>query len=183
MFLFKTTSLTLEIYRRFCWNFFRLENEHLNNCGDFRAVRDISIAPVKDDDIVKLERMMDKKHGVKNRKPLKQNGQDLKSRLVIPESKWAWQEKKESKEREFREKQIENLNRNRDRERKKSKASLKGIDKWMFAREKLIDGRKRASIDSTLHFADTVDQVQVVLKSRSEGELLKRDHKRSDEEE
>ena len=31
---------------RFVWNFFRLENEHLNNCGQFRVVRDISIAPV-----------------------------------------------------------------------------------------------------------------------------------------
>jgi xenotropic and polytropic retrovirus receptor 1 len=33
----------LEIYRRFVWNFIRLENEHLNNCGQFRAVRDIFI--------------------------------------------------------------------------------------------------------------------------------------------
>lgn len=31
----------LEIFRRFIWNYFRLENEHLNNCGNFRAVRDI----------------------------------------------------------------------------------------------------------------------------------------------
>ena len=29
------------------WNFIRLENEHLNNCGQFRIVRDISIAPVE----------------------------------------------------------------------------------------------------------------------------------------
>ena len=28
------------------WNFFRLENEHLNNCGQFRVVRDISIQPL-----------------------------------------------------------------------------------------------------------------------------------------
>ena len=28
------------------WNFFRLENEHLNNCGQFRVVRDISIHPL-----------------------------------------------------------------------------------------------------------------------------------------
>ena len=28
------------------WNFFRLENEHLNNCGQFRVVRDISIRPL-----------------------------------------------------------------------------------------------------------------------------------------
>lgn len=34
----------LEIFRRFLWNFYRLENEHLNNCGEFRAVRDISIS-------------------------------------------------------------------------------------------------------------------------------------------
>lgn len=33
----------IEIFRRFIWNYFRLENEHLNNCGQFRAVRDISI--------------------------------------------------------------------------------------------------------------------------------------------
>ena len=37
----------LEIFRRFVWNFFRLENEHLNNCGEFRVVRDISIAPLE----------------------------------------------------------------------------------------------------------------------------------------
>lgn len=35
-----------EVLRRFLWNFFRLENEHLNNCGQFRAVRDICIAPI-----------------------------------------------------------------------------------------------------------------------------------------
>jgi len=34
---------TCEVIRRFIWNFFRLENEHLNNVGEFRAVRDISI--------------------------------------------------------------------------------------------------------------------------------------------
>uniref|UniRef100_A0A1B0GPH4 Uncharacterized protein n=1 Tax=Phlebotomus papatasi TaxID=29031 RepID=A0A1B0GPH4_PHLPP len=28
----------LEVFRRFVWNFFRLENEHLNNCGNFRAL-------------------------------------------------------------------------------------------------------------------------------------------------
>eukprot|EP00761_Pharyngomonas_kirbyi_P014627 gb/GECH01014657.1/.p1 GENE.gb/GECH01014657.1/~~gb/GECH01014657.1/.p1 ORF type:complete len:721 (+),score=135.17 gb/GECH01014657.1/:1-2163(+) len=32
-----------EIVRRFMWNFFRLENEHLNNCGQFRAVKDIPL--------------------------------------------------------------------------------------------------------------------------------------------
>ncbi|KAH9419277.1 Xenotropic and polytropic retrovirus receptor 1 [Dermatophagoides pteronyssinus] len=41
-----TGVATIELFRRFVWNFFRLENEHLNNCGEFRAVRDISIAPI-----------------------------------------------------------------------------------------------------------------------------------------
>jgi len=35
------------IVRRFIWNFFRLEAEHLNNVGEFRAVRDISLRPIK----------------------------------------------------------------------------------------------------------------------------------------
>jgi len=36
----------LEVGRRFVWNFFRLENEHLNNCGQFRVIRDISVHPI-----------------------------------------------------------------------------------------------------------------------------------------
>ncbi|XP_065647319.1 solute carrier family 53 member 1 isoform X3 [Hydra vulgaris] len=36
----------VEVFRRFVWNFFRLENEHLNNVGEFRAVRDINIKPI-----------------------------------------------------------------------------------------------------------------------------------------
>lgn len=32
------------------WNYFRLENEHLNNVGKFRAVRDISIGPMSTGD-------------------------------------------------------------------------------------------------------------------------------------
>lgn len=43
----KTGTLLLEVIRRFIWNFFRLENEHLNNCGKFRAVRDIMIGPIR----------------------------------------------------------------------------------------------------------------------------------------
>ncbi len=41
-----TVFAVLEVFRRFVWNFFRVENEHLNNAGAFRAVRDISIHPV-----------------------------------------------------------------------------------------------------------------------------------------
>lgn len=64
----KTILASLEIFRRFIWNFFRLENEHLNNCGHFRAVRDISIVPVQANDQAVLERMMDEKDGVVNRR-------------------------------------------------------------------------------------------------------------------
>ncbi|XP_065198397.1 xenotropic and polytropic retrovirus receptor 1 homolog [Sycon ciliatum] len=44
--LLKTVLSVIEVFRRFVWNFFRLENEHLNNVGQFRAVRDISIVPL-----------------------------------------------------------------------------------------------------------------------------------------
>ena len=54
--------------RRFVWNFFRLENEHLNNCGQFRAVRDISIAPINSSDQALLQQMMDDEDGVTHRR-------------------------------------------------------------------------------------------------------------------
>ncbi|KAG7487803.1 hypothetical protein MATL_G00027370 [Megalops atlanticus] len=62
-----TILAPLEVFRRFVWNFFRLENEHLNNCGEFRAVRDISVAPLNADDQTLLEQMMDQEDGVRNR--------------------------------------------------------------------------------------------------------------------
>lgn len=55
------------------WNFFRLENEHLNNCGKFRAVRDISVAPLDSSDHTQILRMMDDENGVTNRKPNRKN--------------------------------------------------------------------------------------------------------------
>ncbi|KAJ6639068.1 Xenotropic and polytropic retrovirus receptor 1 [Pseudolycoriella hygida] len=63
----------LEVFRRFVWNFFRLENEHLNNCGKFRAVRDISIAPIDSSDQSLILRMMDEEDGVVNRYNNKEN--------------------------------------------------------------------------------------------------------------
>ncbi|XP_075229124.1 solute carrier family 53 member 1-like isoform X2 [Lycorma delicatula] len=57
----------LEVFRRFVWNFFRLENEHLNNCGKFRAVRDISVAPMDSSDQTQILHMMDEEDGVTNR--------------------------------------------------------------------------------------------------------------------
>lgn len=59
----------LEVFRRFVWNFFRLENEHLNNCGKFRAVRDISIAPIDSSDQNQILHMMDEYDGIINRYP------------------------------------------------------------------------------------------------------------------
>ncbi|XP_023340360.1 xenotropic and polytropic retrovirus receptor 1 [Eurytemora carolleeae] len=54
-----TVFACLEVVRRFIWNFFRLENEHLNNCGKFRAVRDISVAPLDASDQQQIINMMD----------------------------------------------------------------------------------------------------------------------------
>ena len=64
----------IEIFRRFIWNYFRLENEHLNNCGEFRAVRDISIAPISTIfDYGTLEEMMDRQQGVRHRRQAKRH--------------------------------------------------------------------------------------------------------------
>uniref|UniRef100_UPI00398ED42E xenotropic and polytropic retrovirus receptor 1 homolog n=1 Tax=Pristiophorus japonicus TaxID=55135 RepID=UPI00398ED42E len=69
--IISTTLAPLEVFRRFVWNFFRLENEHLNNCGQFRAVRDISIAPVTGGNQAALLLMMDQQEGVRNRGKVK----------------------------------------------------------------------------------------------------------------
>ncbi|CAI9716999.1 xenotropic and polytropic retrovirus receptor 1-like isoform X1 [Octopus vulgaris] len=63
-----TILMILEVFRRFIWNYFRLENEHLNNCGQFRAVRDISIAPIESNDQALLMEMMDDPDGLGPRK-------------------------------------------------------------------------------------------------------------------
>lgn len=41
-----STHKMFQYNRRIVWNFFRLENEHLNNCDQYRVVRDISIRPM-----------------------------------------------------------------------------------------------------------------------------------------
>ena len=53
----------MSIFSRFVWNFFRLENEHLNNCGQFRAVRDISIGPIDSNVEQQLIDIMDDEDG------------------------------------------------------------------------------------------------------------------------
>ncbi|XP_061391759.1 solute carrier family 53 member 1-like [Musca vetustissima] len=68
-YIMDTIAGCLEIFRRYLWNYIRLENEHLFNVGQFRAVRDIFIAPIEDDkSSINLERMMDEEDGVTNRK-------------------------------------------------------------------------------------------------------------------
>ena len=42
---FNLPLAAVEILRRCIWNVFRLENEHLNNCGKFREVRDVPALP------------------------------------------------------------------------------------------------------------------------------------------
>lgn len=75
--------LPLEVFRRFVWNFFRLENEHLNNCGKFRAVRDISIAPIDSSDQVQIIRMMDEDDGVVNRKKRKTGKKAKEEKITL----------------------------------------------------------------------------------------------------
>ncbi|XP_030919167.1 xenotropic and polytropic retrovirus receptor 1 [Geospiza fortis] len=78
------SSPSIHPRRRFVWNFFRLENEHLNNCGEFRAVRDISVAPLNADDLTLLDQMMDQEDGVRNRRKNKQWKRSLSVSLRRP---------------------------------------------------------------------------------------------------
>ncbi|EDW30512.1 GL26825 [Drosophila persimilis] len=64
----KTLGSLLEITRRFIWNYLRLENEHLYNCGKFRATRDIHLAALNPRQERMLESMMDESDGVSNRR-------------------------------------------------------------------------------------------------------------------
>ncbi|KAL7078018.1 hypothetical protein ACQ4LE_002668 [Meloidogyne hapla] len=77
----------LEVIRRFIWNYFRLENEHVNNCGQFRAVRDITVKPIRKGDLESLLAKMDSPDGVTHR------GQDLRER--VKKQKKAAREKKQ----------------------------------------------------------------------------------------
>ncbi|XP_074654234.1 solute carrier family 53 member 1-like isoform X2 [Tubulanus polymorphus] len=82
--ILKTVLAVFEVVRRFIWNFFRLENEHLNNCGQFRAVRDISITPIHANDQALLENMMDNDDGVQNRMKHKKKKTRQRSRTYKP---------------------------------------------------------------------------------------------------
>nr|XP_016942402.1 xenotropic and polytropic retrovirus receptor 1 [Drosophila suzukii] len=68
----KTISSILEITRRFIWNYVRLENEHLFNCGKFRATREIHLAALNPRQERMLESMMDETDGVSNRRKSKE---------------------------------------------------------------------------------------------------------------
>lgn len=80
--LMMTILSPFEVFRRFMWNYFRLENEHLNNCGKFRAVRDLSVAPIDCSDQTTIVRMMDDNDGVIHRRTKTKHGKK-KSELRI----------------------------------------------------------------------------------------------------
>ncbi|CAG5114052.1 Oidioi.mRNA.OKI2018_I69.chr2.g8134.t1.cds [Oikopleura dioica] len=63
-----TLLMFAEVFRRFVWNYFRLENEHLNNCGEFRAVRDITVTQHRKEDLERIEDIMDNRMGPKHRR-------------------------------------------------------------------------------------------------------------------
>lgn len=72
----------MEMFRRFVWNCIRLENEQLNNCGLFRAVRDIPIevvAPIDESHLDKVIMMMDSRDGPSMRNRL------MKRRTLRPD--------------------------------------------------------------------------------------------------
>lgn len=78
-----------EIFRRFVWNFYRLENEHLNNCGEFRAVRDISISGQNIDlsAIKRILSIMDEPDGLTSfRSKVKQQLMAAKKKDMISDS-------------------------------------------------------------------------------------------------
>jgi hypothetical protein len=62
--LITCVTAMLECGRRFVWNFFRLENEHVNNCGNYRAVRDISLKPILKDEMEQVLKQLDDEHGM-----------------------------------------------------------------------------------------------------------------------
>lgn len=60
-----------------------MENEHLNNCGKFRAVRDISVAPLDTSDQTMIVRMMDDVDGVVNRRKRKNKKKTGEHRIIL----------------------------------------------------------------------------------------------------
>lgn len=71
-----------------------MENEHLNNCGKFRAVRDISIAPIDFSDSAQIVRMMDEEFGATNRRkrkilPTKKSNKEDKLQLVTDQNSYS----------------------------------------------------------------------------------------------
>lgn len=85
---YAVTRKHLFLYRRLIWNFFRLENEHLNNCGQFRAVRDISIAPIHVYSQAALEHLMDRENGSKHPRRVRGGGRKNKISLKEPSKHW-----------------------------------------------------------------------------------------------
>ncbi|XP_064153589.1 solute carrier family 53 member 1-like [Anguilla rostrata] len=54
-----TVLAPLEVFRRFIWNIFRLEYEHLNNCNQLRVVPDLHLTQLTLNSHSLLERIMD----------------------------------------------------------------------------------------------------------------------------
>ena len=75
-----TVLALMEVFRRFIWNFFRLENEHLNNAGQFRAVRDIAVVPL---DLSKLPKEDDEGEAGGAERPLREHLQRRMSERLI----------------------------------------------------------------------------------------------------
>ncbi|RXN33960.1 xenotropic and polytropic retrovirus receptor 1-like protein [Labeo rohita] len=65
--LLEVTDAIFVFLRCSVWIFFCLENKHLNNCSEFRAVQDVSVSSLNADDQTLLEQMMEQEDHVRNR--------------------------------------------------------------------------------------------------------------------
>ncbi|XP_044732566.1 xenotropic and polytropic retrovirus receptor 1-like [Chrysoperla carnea] len=93
--LMVTTKAPSEVFRRFVWNIFCSENEHLkhlNSYDKFNAISDLTVVPIGSSNLAQILHMMDKVDGVFNGRNKNGNGNCKKQvdpRLTLEESaKW-----------------------------------------------------------------------------------------------
>ncbi|KAF9433619.1 hypothetical protein BGZ76_009203 [Entomortierella beljakovae] len=89
----------LEVLRRWMWNFFRLENEHLNNCGQFRAIKDIPL-PFH----IRVENDSERRRDM--------DDEDMRERFEEEEEEAEEEEEEENNSREYKPQRYNSTSRN-----------------------------------------------------------------------
>ena len=145
----------LEIFRRFVWNFFRLENEHLNNCGkSYNSNCNQSLLPLKyffhyqifgiskellrrfytsENRNKKKEKKKKKKRKKKEKKKKKKRKKKKKKEEKRKRKK---RKKKKKKEKEKEEKEKKKKKKEKKEKEKKRKKKKKKIEKKRKKKEK-----------------------------------------------